>query len=241
MDNKNSLNEQADNREQLYLHYRPPATAPSLGVCFTALNEAPRIAAAIAQFYPYVQDIAVIVDDRTTDKTVEWAERMGAKVQMHTWNNSWCKAKNSSIDMLDTDWVYVSDCDELLEPTLLEILSFLIEEGGQRLLMREGTLPPNEKTFDCYGLSRRNFIDGVQTEVYPDYQYRLFAKHVRYDPNGKQVHQEVMNFKNRTEVDYERLTLDNPSRFNILHYKSSIVDARQNALYDELEKKGINV
>jgi len=241
MGNKKPLDAQADDREQLSLNYQPTTESPSLGVCFTALNEAPRIAAAIAQFYPYVEGIAVIVDDRTTDKTVEWAERMGATVKMHTWNDSWCKAKNASMDMLDTDWVYVSDCDELLEPSLLAMLPSLIAPSGQILLMREGALPSGGKFFDCYGLPRKNFIDGAQTDVYPDYQYRLLAKHVRYDPNGKQVHQEVMGFKERTEIDFKRCTLDNLSRFNILHYKSSTVDARQNALYDDLKKKGIDV
>jgi len=230
-------------REQLYLDKQPTFDVPSLGVCFTALNEQDTIPAAIAQFYPYVQDIAVIVDDRTTDKTVEWAERMGAKVKMHTWNDSWCRAKNSSADMLDTDWVYVSDCDELLEPTLLQILPWLISEDGQFKLIEAEILPNNEQIFDCYGLPRKNFIDGVQTEVYPDYQYRLFAKHVRYDPDGKQVHQEVMNFKCRTELDSEldKNTIDNPSRFNILHHKSSEVDKRQNKIYDALARRGIDV
>ncbi len=196
------------------------AVTPSLGVCFTALNEVALIPAAIAQFYPYVDDIAVVVDDRTTDKTAEWCERMGARFITRPFNNSWVRAKNASIEMLDTDWIYVADCDELLEPPLLTILPLLTSELGQIHLINAGIIAPCENLYDCYGIPRRNFIDGEFQLEYPDYQYRLFANHVSYDPNGPQVHQEVTNFTQRTEVDYQRDSLEKPSRFNMLHFKS---------------------
>lgn len=214
---------------------------PSLGACFTARDEQVRIAAAIAQVLPYTKEVAVIVDDRTQDQTAEVAQRMGAKVQFHTWNNSWCKAKNASADMLSTDWVLVCDCDELLEPSLLRIIPKLISVRGQFELIQERVLPDNKDVFDCYGFPRKNFLDGEPTDAYPDYQYRLFKNPIRYNEDENQVHQIITDFETQTEVDYTRTTLQEPARFNILHYKTRNEHDRQNAIYAELARQGVKV
>ncbi len=100
--------------------------------------------------------------------------------------------------------------------------------------MYAGVLPGKDSFFDCFGIARRNYIDGVQTEVYPDYQYRLFRNYCRYQ---NPVHEEIVNFEDRTEVDCARDSLEKPSRFNILHYKSSNKQKEQNDLYAHIEKE----
>jgi len=203
---------------------------PSIGLAIIMQNEEAHIATSISQFYHVVDDI-VVVDGGSHDNSVLWAEKMGGRVFHRPFNNDFSAQKNYAIEQLDTDWVYLHDPDERLEPTLLEIMPLLTTNEGQSSLMQSGVLPGTNQLIDCFGIARRNFIDGLQTKVYPDYQYRLFKKNCRFEGA---VHEIITNFENRTELDFQRNTWDKPSRFNILHYKSSERQREQNAFYDKI-------
>lgn len=205
----------------------------TLGVAMIAQNEAPHIPASLAQFFIVADDI-VVVDGGSVDQTVEWAERLGARIFHRKFEHDFSAQKNFAIEQLNTDWVYVHDPDERLEPTLIEILPLLI--GEQFSLMEVGILPSNAETFDCYGIPRKNFIDGKWVKPYPDYQYRLFRNYCRYE---KPVHEEIVNFKNRTEIDFQKKTFEDSPRFNILHYKSSARQEEQNKHYENITKGAI--
>jgi glycosyltransferase involved in cell wall biosynthesis len=236
---------------------QPKPKKPTLGLAMIMQNEEVHIPTTLAQFYHVVDDI-VVVDGGSTDKSVEWAERMGARVLHRPFDNDFSAQKNFAIENLDTDWVYLHDPDERIEPTLLEIIPMLTHKDGQLFLMKSGILPGSDKFLDCFGIPRKNFIDGVQTPIYPDYQYRLFARYCRFEGA---VHEKIINFKHRTEIDYTRpagarpadkekahaTTVDTErgqlemgvnahdpeqwSRFNILHFKSSTKQAEQDAHY----------
>jgi glycosyltransferase involved in cell wall biosynthesis len=229
----------------------------TLGLAIITQNEEIHIPATIAQFYHCVEDM-VVVNGGSTDKTAWWAEKMGARVIFRPFSDDFSDQKNFACSQLDTDWVYLHDPDERLEPQTLELLPLLTHEKGQRLLMDADVIPESEDLFDCFGFARRNFIDGVQTEVYPDYQYRLFKPNCKFV--GK-VHEQITGFEKRTEVDYRRPDATRPkakekgssqaldtergqietgvnpfdpaqiSRFNILHYKSSSKQKEQDAMY----------
>jgi glycosyltransferase involved in cell wall biosynthesis len=237
----------------------PTGYKPTLGLAMITQNERVHIPAAISQFYHYVEDI-VVVDGGSEDDTVSWCERMGARVVHRPFDNDFSAQKNFAIEQLETDWVYLHDPDERLEPPLLEILPHLISEDGQIFLMRAGILPGSNKGFlDCFGIPRKNFIDGVQTEVYPDYQYRLFKNYCRFEGP---VHEKIIRFKHRTEVDFNRPVAARPevrkakvedtergqlvtgvdiadslqvARFNILHYKSSVKQKEQDEQYRRIK------
>ena len=236
---------------------------PSIGLAMIMQNERTHIPTAIAQFYHVVDDM-VIIDGGSEDDSVEWAERMGARVVKRPFDDDFSVQKNFAIENLQTDWVYLHDPDERLEPTLLEILPMLTTFEGQKFLMRADIIPPNENFFDCFGIPRKNFIDGVQTPIYPDYQYRFFTKCCRFEGA---VHERIVNFDNRTEIDYRRPNKARPeekkktghesvdtergqletgvnahdpeqwSRFNILHYKSSSKQEEQDDLYRKIKKE----
>ena len=214
---------------------------PRIGLAMITLNEESHIPATIPQFYNVVDDI-VVVDGGSTDDTVQWCERLGARVIHHPFENDFSAQKNRAIEALDTEWVYLHDPDERLEPTLLELMPLMIDiPDGQRALMESGLLcipgdveEGDDPFYDCFGLPRRNYIDGSVTDVYPDYQYRLFRNYCRFE---KPVHEEIVGFKRRSEIDYERQTLENSARTNILHYKSSQKQDNQNALYNVIEKE----
>jgi glycosyltransferase involved in cell wall biosynthesis len=206
---------------------------PRLGLAMITLNEEMHIPATLPQFYHVVDDI-VVVDGGSSDGTVNWCERLGARVIHHPFENDFAAQKNLAIEALDTEWIYLHDPDERLEPTLLELLPLLMDEKeGQHLLKGANILPTKPTGFDCFGIARRNYIDGLQTEIYPDYQYRLFRNYCRFD---KPVHEEIINFEDRTELDYTNNSLEKPARFNILHYKSGAKQDKQNAMYRKIER-----
>jgi len=223
-------------------------------------NEEIHIPVAIAQFYHIVNDI-VVVDGGSNDKSVSWAEKMGARVFHRPFENDFSAQKNFAIDQLETDWVYFNDPDERLDPPLLEALPLMITVDGQQLLMSNGILPTTHEYLDCFGIPRKNFIDGIQTQVYPDYQYRLFRRYCCFEGA---VHEKIVNFQERTELDYLRPEAARPdvkaargagtvtterglieegidvfdpnniARFNILHYKSSLKQIEQDTLYRKI-------
>lgn len=207
---------------------------PTLGLAMICQNEAIHIAPSIAQFFTVVDDI-VVVDGGSKDASVEWAERMGARVFHRQFDYNFAAQKNYALEQLNTDWIYLHDPDERVEPTFIEIIQYLIDpNGGQQFLEDADILPKSGERFDCYGVARRNFIDGVQTPVYPDYQYRLFKSNCRFE---RPVHEILTGWEHRTEVDYTRCTLEDPARFNLLHYKSSTKQVAQDVRYAEIERE----
>lgn len=206
----------------------------TLGIAMNMQNEEVHIPAALSQFFPICDDI-VCVDGGSSDGTVAWAQRLGARVFHRPWKHNYAEQKNFACQQLKTDWIYVHDPDERLEPTLIEILPLLLEEDGQRFLMGLDIIPDSGELFDAFGVARKNFIDGVMTEHYPDYQYRLFERTCFYsaDPQHR-IHQEIEGFKKRTEIDYRHKTKEDPARFNILHYKSSQKQKEHDILFPKI-------
>ena len=206
----------------------------TLGLAMICQDEAFHIAPSIAQFFTVVDDI-VVIDGGSSDDSAGWAERMGARVFHRPFDNDFAAQKNYALAQLETDWVYLHDPDERLEPALIDLMPYLIDKTVvHHFLEVQGILPVDHQPFDCFGIARKNFIAGLQTDIYPDYQYRLFENKCRYE---RPVHEELVGWDHRTEVDYQRAVLDKPSRFNILHYKSSTKQAAQDARYAEIEDK----
>ncbi len=207
---------------------------PTLGIAINCQNEEFHMPATIAQFCNIADDI-VVVDGGSTDETIVWAKKMGARVFERPWKHNYADQKNFACQQLFTDWIYVHDPDERLEPTLLEIIPTMLTQDGQDFLSEAGILPGGPNFFDCFGAARRNFIGGEQTEHYPDYQYRLFQKHCTYSTDLQyRIHQEIIGFDARTEIDYKQDTLKNSSRFNILHYKTAALQKEHDILFPKI-------
>ncbi len=62
-----------------------------------------------------IADEIVVVDTGSTDRTVEIAEKYGAKVFHHPWKDSFAEARNHSLRHASCDWIFVIDADEELE------------------------------------------------------------------------------------------------------------------------------
>jgi len=56
----------------------------------------------------------IVVDTGSTDRTVELAEKMGAKVYHFEWINDFSAAKNYAMDLAKGDWIAILDADEYM-------------------------------------------------------------------------------------------------------------------------------
>ena len=84
-----------------------------LSQCMIVKNEEKNIEKAL----DWAKDIAyeqIVVDTGSTDRTVELAEKMGAKVYHFEWINDFAAAKNYAMDQAKGNWIAILDADEYM-------------------------------------------------------------------------------------------------------------------------------
>jgi glycosyltransferase involved in cell wall biosynthesis len=68
----------------------------------------------------------IVVDTGSTDRTVELAEKLGAKVFHFEWINDFSAAKNFAMDQARGDWIAILDADEYMpDKDVKELMSIL--------------------------------------------------------------------------------------------------------------------
>ncbi|WP_019851158.1 glycosyltransferase family 2 protein [Desulfitobacterium sp. PCE1] len=96
-----------------------------LSACMIAKDEEKNIARCIESYRDVVDEI-VVVDTGSTDKTIEIAEALGAKVYHYQWNNHFADAKNYALDRAKGDWIIFLDADEyFVKDTALNIIPLI--------------------------------------------------------------------------------------------------------------------
>ncbi|MCI8402898.1 MAG: glycosyltransferase [Lachnospiraceae bacterium] len=83
--------------------------------CMIVKNEEKNIERALS----WGRDIMweqIVVDTGSTDRTVELAQKMGAKVFHFTWIDDFAAAKNYALEKAQGDWIAFLDADEYMEP-----------------------------------------------------------------------------------------------------------------------------
>ncbi len=112
-------------------------------------------------------DEVIVVDTGSTDKTVEIAEEMGAKVFSFTWVNDFSAARNYALEQSDADWNLVLDGDEYLRAVTRDKLEEIVQA-------REGMWLGCITRYDSF---RNEEGISVSTAILP----RLLPKGVRYE------------------------------------------------------------
>lgn len=92
-----------------------------ISVIILTLNEEIHISRCIESVENISENIFV-VDCYSTDRTVEIAENLGAKVFQHKWEKSYSKQFNWALENLpiNTEWILRLDADEYLSPQLIQ-------------------------------------------------------------------------------------------------------------------------
>jgi len=152
-----------------------------LSVVIITYNEASNIADCI-QSVQSIADEILVLDSFSSDKTLEIAESMGAKVISHTFDGH-IQQKNRAKNLAKNDWVLSLDADERLSDKLKISIQNALQDP-----VKNG-----------YTMNRLNFFCGKPIKTcgwYPDNKLRLWKKnegnwggtnpHDRFELNGNQ-------------------------------------------------------
>lgn len=90
-----------------------PAEGLTISLCMIVKDEEAMIARCLEAARPAVDEI-VVIDTGSTDRTVEIAESLGARVLHHEWDGDFSAARNVSFEAATGDWVMYLDADEVL-------------------------------------------------------------------------------------------------------------------------------
>jgi glycosyltransferase involved in cell wall biosynthesis len=146
-----------------------------LSVVLISLNEQDNIARALRSV-SWADEI-LVYDSGSTDRTMEIAKNMGAKVVQGAWQG-FGKTKQAATDLASHDWVLSIDCDE-------EVTGALASEFHKKF--------PELNPQCVYKLPRSSFYLGTWIRHggwFPDYQGRLFnRKFARW--NQAEIHEKV--------------------------------------------------
>lgn len=107
-------------------------------------------------------DEVVVIDDFSTDDTVQIARDFGAKVFQRQMQGDWSSQRNFGIQQCTYDWIFVIDADERVSQKLA---SEIQEKVGSQLC--------------CYQVQRENrfhFNRATHGILRPDWVTRLFPK-----------------------------------------------------------------
>ena len=84
-----------------------------VSLCMIVKNEEGMLAQCLTSAQELVDEI-IVVDTGSTDGTVAIAEKFGARVYHHPWQNDFSLHRNQSLDYATGDWILILDADEEL-------------------------------------------------------------------------------------------------------------------------------
>jgi glycosyltransferase involved in cell wall biosynthesis len=178
----------------------------TLSVVIITHNEEANIGRTLESVSPLVSDgkgEIIVVDSGSTDRTVEIAKSLGAKVFVEEWKG-YAAQKNSAIEKATGDWILSLDADEELSTDLTAHLLRALTDNdygpfewaptsnfklrSEYLRDAPGSLPM------AFWIARRNYFLGRWIEhggFYPDRKLRLFARGgARFD-ESRMVHEDL--------------------------------------------------
>ncbi|MCL2249840.1 MAG: glycosyltransferase family 2 protein [Oscillospiraceae bacterium] len=110
---------------------------PTLSLCMITKNEEKNIETALA----WAKELTfeqIVVDTGSTDRTVEIAESMGAKVFHFEWIDDFAAAKNYAIEQASGSWIVFFDADE-----------YFLKPDAERLALRISQIDSSGAYPDC--------------------------------------------------------------------------------------------
>lgn len=120
------------------------------------------MAKVINNIRAYVDEI-VVVDGGSADKTVEIAEKLGAKVFKRKWDNNFGAQRNFAIKKARGGWIFIIDADETGSVGLLRSLKKFSKSSE----------------VDGYAFTRKNYINNKLDRIEKT-KINLFKRHARY-------------------------------------------------------------
>lgn len=174
------------------------------------LNEEELLPKLLNHLKPYVAEMVIVIDDRTTDKSEKLAQSYGAKTYRYNLNHDFGKARNFGLGKITQPWILQIDADEWPMKELLNwCIAFVKSEASRDV--------------DCVSMIRENLIGGqrIGKRTY-EWQHRLFRKHLRF---VGRIHETVVPPTGRHAVA--------PRGCKLLHHKTKERQAEADRRYME--------
>jgi Glycosyl transferase family 2 len=148
-----------------------------VAACLVAQNEQERLAAALDSVA--FCDEVIVVDGGSTDRTVEIAERAGARVIENPWPG-FAAQRNVALDAARSEWILEIDADERVSPSLRASIEALL------------AAPPAGVGMAVCPL-RQRFLGRPlgPSAKYPAYRSRLFRRDAYRHDESRAVHEGV--------------------------------------------------
>jgi len=162
-----------------------------LSVAIPARNEERYIAGCIESVEGLADEVVVLLDTESSDRTGELCRERGARIERASFV-SFAHLRNQVLDLCRQPWVFFLDADERATPELCaEIAVVVVSEVD----------PANEEAVVGYWVPRHNTFFGRPVRHagwYPDHQLRLLWRARARYPEEERVH-EVVQLRGRTE------------------------------------------
>ncbi len=107
----------------------PPDSWPTISVCMIVKNEEANLRACVESMGDLASEI-IIVDTGSTDRTVEIAEELAARIRHFPWRGDFAAARNESIRDATGDWLFWIDADDRLTPNAVAQLKRAAASGA---------------------------------------------------------------------------------------------------------------
>ncbi|MEO7909868.1 MAG: glycosyltransferase family 2 protein [Roseiflexaceae bacterium] len=162
----------------------------SLSIAIIAKDEQRHIGAALDSIAGLADEVIVLLDSRTSDRTAAISREHGARLLVEPWRG-FAAQRNRALDLCMGDWVLFLDADERVTPELrdelLQIVDCRLQIGDD-----QSSVLSLQSSNVGYWIPRHNQFFGQNLRGggwYPDHQLRLLRRgQARYD-ESRLVHE----------------------------------------------------
>ena len=223
-----------------------------LSVVLSVRNEEENLARCLKSIKNIADEI-IVVDEHSSDKTVEIARIYGAKVFLEPHHDNFHITKQKALEKAGGEWILQLDADEVVTPELskeiLDVvngthsprLSNLFKRHQNLIEERDGKIGNPTGEVVGYFIPRRNVFLGkplVHAGVYPDGVIRLIKKGKAHFPQ-KSVHEQIELEGEVSWLSSDLLHYDSPTFERYLTRLNRYTDLKAQELADKKVGKNL--
>jgi tetratricopeptide (TPR) repeat protein len=167
---------------------------PTLALSMIVRDAERDLSACLASCRSLVDEI-LIADTGSSDRTVEIAKSLGAKVAYIPWTNDFAAARNAALQGISSEWILSLDADERLDSEATTLLPALLKNqstAAYQVTIRNYVLSAKQRLWDRAAKLNDSRLDAAK--AYPAYvehqNVRLFRRDPRIYFTGR-VHESV--------------------------------------------------
>jgi len=103
----------------------------TLTVVILTKNEELNIEACVLNAQKVTPEV-LLVDSGSTDRTIEIAQSLGAKVVYRAWDNDFSAQRNFALEHVKTEWVLYLDADEIMNDAMVQAVKAALTINEQK-------------------------------------------------------------------------------------------------------------